>query len=265
MTTVNIFEMAQTWNNAATVFDGISLNVTDTASNANSRLLNLSVGGVSRFSIQKNGFITSGGMGIDFASATNPVFRWNNGALFFTTAGIARAGIQTNGFYTNAGYGLGFRSLGSGTLQAEFVGEADNVIGQRNGANAQTFNIYNTFTNASNYERGFMRWAGHVFEIGAEALGTGVSRQMRLTAAKINFLINGRNLTIDGIDASAAYIDLNSGSYVFRHSNNICLQMSSTAFTVPAATISMANLPTSNPAVAGRLWNDGGTVKISAG
>ena len=31
------------------------------------------------------------------------------------------------------------------------------------------------------------------------------------------------------------------------------------------ASISMTALPTSDPAVAGRLWNDGGTLKVSAG
>jgi hypothetical protein len=31
------------------------------------------------------------------------------------------------------------------------------------------------------------------------------------------------------------------------------------------ASISMTALPTSNPTIAGRLWNDGGTLKVSAG
>jgi hypothetical protein len=31
------------------------------------------------------------------------------------------------------------------------------------------------------------------------------------------------------------------------------------------ASISMPALPTADPTVAGRLWNDGGTVKVSAG
>ena len=31
------------------------------------------------------------------------------------------------------------------------------------------------------------------------------------------------------------------------------------------ASVSMTALPTTNPAVAGRLWNDAGTLKVSAG
>lgn len=35
--------------------------------------------------------------------------------------------------------------------------------------------------------------------------------------------------------------------------------------TVMPGSVTMSGLPTSDPAVAGRLWNDGGTLKISAG
>jgi hypothetical protein len=34
---------------------------------------------------------------------------------------------------------------------------------------------------------------------------------------------------------------------------------------IDGATLSMPNLPESDPAVAGRLWNDSGTLKVSAG
>jgi hypothetical protein len=32
-----------------------------------------------------------------------------------------------------------------------------------------------------------------------------------------------------------------------------------------AGAVSMTTLPTSDPSIAGQLWNDGGTVKVSAG
>jgi hypothetical protein len=34
---------------------------------------------------------------------------------------------------------------------------------------------------------------------------------------------------------------------------------------IDGAILSIPNLPTSDPAAAGRLWNDGGTLKVSAG
>jgi hypothetical protein len=45
----------QTWNNAAVTFTGLKFNVTDTASNASSLLMDLQVGGSSRFSVSKAG------------------------------------------------------------------------------------------------------------------------------------------------------------------------------------------------------------------
>lgn len=66
------------------------------------------------------------------------------------------------------------------TIDASLIRDAAATIAQRNGVNAQTFRVYNTFTDASNYERGFARWASSVFEVGAEAAGTGSARNMRI-------------------------------------------------------------------------------------
>ena len=63
--------------------------------------------------------------------------------------------------------------------------DAANVLAQRQGTNAQTYRLYNTYTDASNYERGFLRWSSNVFEVGPEAAGTGTARPMRITAATL--------------------------------------------------------------------------------
>jgi hypothetical protein len=54
-----VLDLAQTWNNAAVTFTGAKLNVTDTASNAASLLMDLQVGGVSRVRINKTGAIVN--------------------------------------------------------------------------------------------------------------------------------------------------------------------------------------------------------------
>lgn len=56
--------------------------------------------------------------------------------------------------------------------------DAANILAQRNGTNAQAFNIYNTYTDASNYERGFVKWDTNVLKIGTEKLGTGTARAL---------------------------------------------------------------------------------------
>lgn len=51
----NIYDMADTWNNGATTFTAIKMNVTDTASNVASLLMDLQVGGTTLFSVNKAG------------------------------------------------------------------------------------------------------------------------------------------------------------------------------------------------------------------
>lgn len=58
MADVGIYNMTDTWADAGTTFNAIRMNVTDTASAAGSQLLDLQVGGSSRFSVAKGGDVT---------------------------------------------------------------------------------------------------------------------------------------------------------------------------------------------------------------
>jgi len=59
-----IYQMTDTWANASQEFVAINMNVTDTASTANSALLNLAVGGANQFTVFKAGDVfASGGVG----------------------------------------------------------------------------------------------------------------------------------------------------------------------------------------------------------
>ena len=49
-----VINLSQTWNNAATTFTGLKLNVTNTASASTSNLLDVQTGGVTRFSVGSN-------------------------------------------------------------------------------------------------------------------------------------------------------------------------------------------------------------------
>lgn len=59
MSTQNIYDLTDTWNNVATTFTAVKMNVTDTASAAGSLLMDLQVGGASQFSVTKGGKITA--------------------------------------------------------------------------------------------------------------------------------------------------------------------------------------------------------------
>jgi hypothetical protein len=71
--------------------------------------------------------------------------------------------------------------------------DANHVLAQRNGTNAQTFRIYNTFTDASNYERGKLEWSSNVFRIGTEKAGTGSARALELQTDGTTRLTIGTN------------------------------------------------------------------------
>jgi len=53
-----IYLMTDTWNNGATDFAGIQMDITDSASLATSRLLDLKINGASKFKVQKDGSVT---------------------------------------------------------------------------------------------------------------------------------------------------------------------------------------------------------------
>jgi hypothetical protein len=71
--------------------------------------------------------------------------------------------------------------------------DAANTLAQRNGTNAQTFRVYNTFTDASNYERGFMRWSSNVLEMGREFAGTGINRDVRIRSQFLYINVNSND------------------------------------------------------------------------
>lgn len=111
-TVPSIYDMADTWNDGGTTFAAIKMDVTDTASNAESLLLDLLVGTSKKFEVKKDGALR----------------------------------------------------------------------------------IYNAYTNASNYERAFMRWASNVLEIGMAAAGTGTNRIVKLTSP-VGTIIDGATVT----------------------------------------------------------------------
>lgn len=116
--------------------------------------------------------------------------------IFTSLVSVAGNIRQTGGGFSINGNSVGVRDTGTfdfwsgvaaspSVIDLRLFRDAANTLAQRNGTNAQTFRVYNTFTDASNYERGFLRWSSNVFEVGPEAAGTGTTRPMRITAATL--------------------------------------------------------------------------------
>ena len=149
--------ISQTWNAVGQTFTAFKVNATSTNSASGSLLADFQVGGVSLASINKTGsaFLAVNG------SNTAPSLRIGAGAGingWYSFGGLQLNAVvnSINAFgITTSGTGIQNGNLSFG-LSADLVIERDaaNTLALRNGANAQTFNVYGTWTTAiTNFER----------------------------------------------------------------------------------------------------------------
>jgi hypothetical protein len=216
--------VAPTWNASETTFIGMNVNVTNTASAAASSLADFKVSGASKAKILPDSTLC-------VQRITQPSLAVSSGVIEFGASGSVLFGRYANGTYKTMGlvnhqsFGLAQGYLAWGANAADCTASIDTYM-TRDGAagsiaintlstTASSLRVYNTWTNASNYERATISWGSNLLTIGTEAAGTGTRRSLKITAG--------------------------------------------------TAQILMPDLPTSNPAVAGALWNDAGVLKISAG
>lgn len=126
-----------TWNSGGTAFDGYKLNVTDTASAAASLLLNFQVGGAARFTVRKDGLLTSaagyvltandgGALGTS-AIGFSDLFLASGGVIDFATSDVtithssnllAFAGASSGYTFDAAGTFTGVVTAANGTAAA---------------------------------------------------------------------------------------------------------------------------------------------------
>jgi hypothetical protein len=192
-----VLDLSQTWNNAAVTFTGILATFTNTASNAASRLIDLRVGADSFFSVNRSGTIT----GV-VASGGTLLTSSGSGAFDINASGGARIRFAPSGvggpllLWSGTGKYQFFPSAATAnTSLGLFVSTegTNNVMALENAANPQTFRIYNTYTDASNHERGFMRWSSNVLQIGTEKAGTGSARTIGINVGSIEAIAIATN------------------------------------------------------------------------
>jgi hypothetical protein len=182
-----VLDLGQTWNNAAVAFTGLRFNVTNTSSSAVSFYQEWQEGGVTQAAIRTGGFLY-----LRSGRIASPV-----GAGWAESAALlynAQSRINSTSLLIGSG-GTGAGSAGV-TLSTEGV---EHVLALRNATNAQTFNIYNTFTSATNHERGFLKWSSNVFQIGTEkGSGGGTARALELQTDGVTRMgiTTGGNITI---------------------------------------------------------------------
>ena len=236
----SLVDLSGTWNTTGTP-TLIKANVTDTASNAASLLMDLQVGGTSRFRIGKNGQVsitTAGNVTpllasydsntplhvgyYDSGNTTAYIYNYGNGAgLYLGTRGQFQFGIgAANGganhrVILSSSCGFSWSSQIFSDYGAEDLivfRDAANTLAQRNSTNAQTFRLYNTFTSATSFERGKLEWASNVFRIGTEKGSAGGS------ARAMEFQTDGTTrLTIasTGAVSTATAFTVNNASGIY--------------------------------------------------
>lgn len=206
-----IYSLADTWADGATTFKGISLNVTDTASAAGSLLMDLQVGGGSQFNVNKSGIVRLASQANIGANASPAGFGSGpNTGLYFSTGNWLGLQVNNNAMWAWNGANPQFIQPSSGGLcwsSGAYPGfnalnvdliltrDAANTLAQRNGVNAQAFNLYNTYTDASNYERIGIRWSGNDAIIGVQVAGTGTFRQLHHVGQTHRFFVGSSGTT----------------------------------------------------------------------
>ena len=252
-----VLDLAQTWNASGTTFTGLNLALTNTASASASSYFNINLDAAQVFSIRRGEsttaatLITGGGSGLTWTARTR-----TGGGVGLNFGGVVGVGTSLQ-FGTGTGTGNGDLIL--------IRDDAANVLAQRNGTNAQTFRIYNTYTDASNYERGFLRWSSNVLEIGTEGAGTGSNtRGMRVN-------LGGQSATFarSGSGVRLECRDILIGAGIFCATGSFTLQNSAGgdfgALQFGGSTSSFPALKRSSTALQVRLADDSAFAPFSCG
>lgn len=121
-TDVQALSVTQTWNNASIAFTGIKENITDTASDTNSLLVDLQVGGTSKFNVTKAGNVSATG------NVTGSYFLGNGSQL---------TGLPSGTSITNGTSNVVVAS--SGNVTTSVAGNADIIVATGTGANVNGY------------------------------------------------------------------------------------------------------------------------------
>lgn len=189
--------ITQTWNNVSAAFTGIRENITDTNSAAGSLLIDLQVGGSSRFSVTKAGNLTSNNISTGLIAGT------------LTTASQPNiTSVGTLGSLSVSG------TVNAGSLVGTLSGNVNGIIGTTTAANA---NIANLLVQANASVVGNLTVSNRFSATGNITVGAG------------NFFIgNGSQLTGVQVAANSQIINGTSNVRIATANGNITMASNGT-------------------------------------
>lgn len=185
----SLMDLAGTWNTSG-VATALKLNILNTASGTGSLLMDLQVGSASMFQVTKTGAIIFGTAGtaalpsLSNSATVNGLttgFFWpstGNGTVSFTSQSVEKVKFGAAAVQLADTYSLAWGTIGGTGDLFLYRDGAANTLALRNSTAAQTFRLYNTYTDASNYERGVIRYVAGILQIGTESAGTGTPNVM---------------------------------------------------------------------------------------
>jgi hypothetical protein len=176
--------LSRTWSDAGTTFTAIKYDITDSGSAAGSLLMDLRVGGESRFKTDKDGQATftvknTGGtptLAVVKSGSTSVGITASSGLTITSTTGpVILAPFGTQGVFIGGAY----LNIGPSD-DVRLLRDAGDTLALRRSTVAQAFRLYGTYTDASNYERGSLTANSDGFTLGHEAAGSGTKRPVRI-------------------------------------------------------------------------------------
>lgn len=104
------------------------------------------------------------------------------GALAVSGTGIFGGTLQSTAGNIQITSDTGIFSMGA-SVDVRLYRDESAALGLRNGVVPQAFRVYNTYTDASNHERGIVGWISNAFTVGTQNAGTGVARVLGFMVA----------------------------------------------------------------------------------
>lgn len=221
----SMIDLAGTWNTSGTP-TALLLNITNTASNAASKLIDLQVGGVSRFNITREGQFA-----FNFTNASGILGTMASiyGTITFQTDGLSSLFVNKS-----LGTSIGDLIVASNAGGLKFGSSNDLILGRK---------------------------AAAVLRIGEDAAG--VTNQMITAASRITSDGVGATLTIAGGNGRGGAGGSLIFSYYTTAAAATIGTLTEAMRINTLGQIVLNNLPTSDPGVVGALYRTAGAVMIS--
>lgn len=154
-----------------------------------------------------------------YAGSPTQVFDvFGTSVRFFQTPRPATDGGTSSGSSSNRWSNTYTDSITIGDgVDAILTADAADELALRNGTNAQQFNVYSTYTDASNYER--LRLVANngsnVTEINTDSAGTGTTRTLRMRQAGGSYWTDWESAGIKFYGAAGLNVNIGSASTAF--------------------------------------------------